>query len=131
MKKNIKLGLTAGLLVVLISSCSLTGTSMASRVDLFILDLNGTRSGIMDNIHPDAPGYNTANGSDYWNQGIWDPINKTFSISNIVESSGSISADFVYGGNPVTITLEMKNDGTLLGEDWKIWSCTVDGTQQF
>ncbi len=131
MRKKIILGVTAGLLILAISSCSLTGTSKDSRANLFILDLNGTRSGIMDNIHPDAPGYNTANGSDYWNLGVWDSTNIPFSISNIIESSDTITADFVYGVNTTTIVLEMKNDGTLLGDDWKIWSCTVGGTVQF
>ncbi len=103
---------------------------MASRADLFILDLNGTRSNILDNIHPDAPSYNTLDDV-VWNSGYWNPINKPFSISSIVESSDTITADFVYDGNSTTIVLEMKNDGTLLGDDWKIWSCTVGGTVQF
>ncbi len=132
MKKNIIFGLIIGIIIIAISSCSIfgVGTSMADRADLFIADLNGTRSGIMDNIHPDAPGYNTANGSNYWNLGVWET--KPFSISNINEGSDTLTANFVYGGNPSTIVLQMKDDGSFFGgEDWKIWSCSVGGIGQF
>jgi hypothetical protein len=131
MNRNIFFGVIIGLLIITISSCSLLGTSMADRASQFIADLNGTRSGIMENIHPDAPGYATANGSTYFDNGVW--ATKPFSISNIVETSDTLSASFSYGAAPTsTIVLKMKDAGDFFsGENWKIWSCTVGGGSQF
>ena len=130
MKRDIIFAIIIGLLIFAASSCSFMDTSMSDRADMFIADLNGTRSGIMDNIHLDAPGYNTANGSNYWNLGVW--ATKPFSISNISESSDTLTANFMYAGNPSTIILQMKDDGSFFGgEDWKIWSCTVGVQIQF
>ena len=114
---------------MIISSCSFLGTSISARATIFIGELNGNRSGIMESIHPDAPGYNTANGSNYWNLGVWGT--KPFSLSNITESSDSLTADFSYGSSSGIIILQMKNDGDLFGDNWKIWSCSVAGDDQF
>jgi len=134
MKRIIIFGLIVGIVSVGMSSCGLFGTSMADRVAIFEDDLNGSRANIIDNVHPDAPGYNTANSDTYWNGGgnVWDPLDKPFSITNVSEGSSSVSATFnsgvITGG---TISFDMKDDGGFMSEDWKIWSCSVGGTGQF
>ena len=135
MKRNIILGLVIVIIIIAISSCSIfgVGTTMTDRINSFENNLNGSRSNIIDNIHLDAPGYNTANNDNYWlTNDPWDPGNKPFSITNISESSSSVSASFHWGGTDTTIFFEMKDDGDFFsGEDWKIWSCSVNGSNQF
>ena len=133
MKKNIIFGLVIGLIILAISSCSIfgMGTSMSDRVGYFEDDLNGSRANIIDNVHPDAPGYNTLNDT-YWTNDPWASGNSPFSITNISEGSSSVSATFHWGITDTTIYFEMKDDGSFFGgEDWKIWSCSVGGTPQF
>ena len=136
MKRIIIFGLIVGIIFVGISSCSLMGTSMTDRIGMFEDDLNGSRANIMDNIHPDAPGYNTANIAGYWENPsyVWGSGDAPFSISNISEGSSSVSASFSSNTFPggTTIYFEMKDDGSFFGgEDWKIWSCTVNSVGQF
>jgi len=137
MKKNIFFGLIIGIIILAISSCSIfgVGTTMTDRINSFENNLNGSRANIIDNVHPDAPGYNTANSDAYWSDvnGTWDPVSNSFSITNTSESSSSISGTFTSKDfNSVLISFEMKDDGDFFsGENWKIWSCTVDSTNQF
>ena len=133
MKKNIIFGLIVGLIIIAISSCSIfgVGTSMSDRIGYFEDDLNGSRANIIDNIHTDAPSYNTLDDA-YWNTGYWVTGNKPFAITNISEGSSSVSASFHYGASDTTIYFEMKDDGSFFGgEDWKIWSCSVNSVSQF
>ena len=134
MKRIIIFGLIVGIISIGISSCGLLGTSMSDRVGIFEDDLNGSRSNIMDNIHPDAPGYDNANIAGYWESSayVWASEDQPFSITSISEGSSSIYATFnSQGFTDANIYLEMENDGGLFGDDWKIWSCTVGGTEQF
>ena len=135
MKRNIIFGLIIGLLIMAISSCGLAGTSMSDRIDYFEEDLNGSRANIFDNLHPDSDGYRQLDDT-YWSitDSTWDPAFKTFYIINISEGSSSVNATFKSLDYPagVDIYIDMKDDGDFFsGEDWKIWSCTVDGNPQF
>ena len=133
MKKNIFFGLIILLVILAVSSCSVfgVGTTMSDCIGSFEDDLNGSRANIFDNIHPDADASRTLDDT-YWETGVWKSEFKPFNISDISESSGSVSADFQYGVSVTTISFEMKDDGDFFGgEDWKIWSCTVGGTTQF
>ena len=135
MKKNIVFGIMIGFLILAISSCGLNKTTMADRVGYFEDDLNGSRTNIIDNIHSDAASYNTLD-YDYWhdNTNIWDPSKTPFIISNLVEGSSSITADFAYSGSTGnTIYFELKDDGDFFsGENWKLLSCSINsGSNQF
>ncbi len=138
MKENIIFGLVILLAIFAISSCSILGVgiSMTSRVAFFVANLNGSRENIIDNIDVNSPGYKKANTDSYWSDelGIWNPASKDFSITVIKETSSSLSGTFKSKDFPngTTILFEMKDDGDFLsGENWKIWSCTVDGIAQF
>lgn len=134
MKKNIIFGLIIGLLIIAISSCSLSGTSMADRIGYFEDALNGSRVNItVNNIHPDAPSYNTLDDTYWATIGVWPTVNQPFSISNLSEGSSSITADFAYSGSPSnTIYFEMEDNGSFFGgEDWLIWSCDINSINQF
>jgi len=134
MKKNIIFSLIIGLLIIVISSCGLAGTSMSDRINYFEDDLNGTRANIFDNLHPDSDGYRTLDDT-YWETGIWVSGDKLFSITNISEGSSSVTGDFNSEGvtlTDATVSFDMKDDGDFFsGENWKIMSCTVDGDSQF
>ena len=136
MRKNIVIGLITGLIVLAISSCSIfgMGTSMSDRIGYFVDDLNSSRANIFDNIHPDANASKTLDGT-YWETGIWVSGDQPFSITNIVEGSSSVTAVFNSGGitlTNATVSFEMKDDGSFFGgEDWKIWSCSVNSGSQF
>ena len=137
MKKNIIFILVIVIVAVGMSSCGLAGTSMSDRIGYFEDDLNGSRTNIIDNVHSDAPGYNTANSDLYWSDvdGTWDPVSNSFSITNTSEGSSSISGTFTATTDfpsGTSISFEMKDDGDFFsGENWKIWSCSVDGNPQF
>ncbi len=138
MNRKIIFGLVILLAILAVSSCSLlgVGTSMTDRIGFFVVDLNSSRANIIDNIHPDAPGYNTVNSDSYWSDesGTWDPVSNTFSITDITEGSDSVIGTFTSNdfSSGTTISFEMKDDGDFFsGENWKIWSCTVDGVAQF
>lgn len=135
MKKYIVFGLIIVLVIFAVSSCSIfgVGTTMSDRIGSFEKDLNGSRSNIFDNIHPDANASKTLDDT-YWEKGIWISAHKPFDISDISESSGSVTAVFTSGGYPggTGIFFKMKDDGDFFaGEDWKIWSCTVNDINQF
>ncbi len=133
MKKNIIFGLIILLVILAVSSCSIfgEGTTMTDRIEFFEDDLNGSRSNIIDNIHPDADNIDQLDDT-YWETGIWVSSNEEFKITDISEGSSSVKADFQYGGYDTTISFDMKDDGDFFsGEDWKILSCTVDDTDQF
>lgn len=136
MKKNIIFGLVILLAILAVSSCSIfgVGTSMSDRISSFEDDLNGSRANIFDNIHPEANASKTLDDT-YWETGIWVSGDKPFSITNKVEGSSSITAVFNSTGGTLTdasVSFEMKDDGDFFsGENWKIWSCTVDGVAQF
>ena len=102
---------------------------MSDRIGYFEDDLNGSRSNIIDNIHPDADAYNTLDDY-YWTQSPWTDTDDPFSITSISEGSSSVSAtftsDFYSGGT--SIYFEMKDEGDFFsGEDWKIMSINVAG----
>ncbi len=134
MKRNIIFSLIIGLLIIAISSCGLAGTSMKDRVSYFEDDLNGSRANIFDNIHPDANASKTLDDT-YWETGIWVSGDQLFLITNISESSSSVTGVFNSGGVLLTdaeVVFEMKDDGDFFsGEDWKIMSCVVNGGTQF
>lgn len=134
MRKNIILGLIVVLVIISISSCSIfgVGTSMSDRIGYFVDDLNGSRANIIDNIHPGAPSYNTIDDTT-WTLGYWVSTDSPFSITNISEGSSSVTAIFNSGGlTNATIYFEMKDDGSFFGgEDWKIWTCSINGGGQF
>jgi len=130
MKKNIIFGLVILLAILAVSSCSIfgVGTTMKDRVGLFVVDLNGSRANIIDNIHPDASSYNTLDDT-YWTQSPWTASDDPFSITITSEGSSSISGTFnsdTY--NNSTILIEMKDDGDFFsGENWKIMSINIAG----
>jgi len=136
MKKNIIYGLILIPAIIVISSCSIfgVGTSMTDRIGTFEDDLNGSRANIIDNIHPDAPSYNTLDDT-YWTTGIWTSGDQPFSITSITEGSSSVTAVFNSSGASLTnatVVFGMKDDGDFFsGENWKITSCTVNGGNQF
>ncbi|MCK5153763.1 MAG: hypothetical protein KAQ93_05330 [Spirochaetales bacterium] len=134
MKRNIIFTLIIGLSIIAISSCGLAGTSMSDRISYFEDDLNGSRTNIIDNIHPDASSYNTLNDT-FWTLGIWTSNDQLFSITSISEGSKSITAVFNSSGVTLTnaeVIFGMKDDGDFFsGEDWKIMSCVVNGGTQF
>ena len=134
MKRKLRVGLIILFAALAVSSCSLlgVGTTMTDRVGLFVVDLNGSRTNIIDNIHPDAASYNTLDAT-YWNTGTWDPNSNLFSITDITEGSDSVTAIFNSKDfTNATIVLNMKDAGDFFsGENWKIMSCTINGTSQF
>jgi len=130
MKKNLIFGLIIMLAVIAVSSCSLLGVgiTMADRVGFFVLDLNGSRANIIDNIHPDAGSYNQID-DNYWTESPWTSTDAPFSIVITSEGSSSISGTFNSGTyTNATIVIEMKDDGDFfIGADWKIMSINIAG----
>ena len=134
MKNKFLLGLITLLAVLAVSSCSLLGIgiTMSNRVVLFVADLNGSRTNIIDNLHPDASSYKTLD-DNYWTQSPWTSTDAPFKITITSEGSSSVSGTFNSNTyKDATIVFGMKDDGdSFSGENWKIMSCTINGTSQF
>ena len=136
MRKNLLFGLIILLVILVISSCSIfgVGTTMSDCIGSFEDDLNGSRANIFDNIHPDADASRTLDDT-YWETGIWVSGDKPFLITDISEGSSSVTAVFNSDGTTLTdatVFFKMKDNGDFFsGEDWKIWSCSVNSVGQF
>jgi hypothetical protein len=109
---------TAALLVLALQSCSLFGTSIDARLDMFEDDLNSAdRSGAYTNFHPDTEGYATADVLD----GFWPYALGSYAIYGRDISGDTVNATIEGSGGYVAkpIRFNMAKDGLF---DWKIMS---------
>ena len=133
MKRNIIFWSIIGLLVIAISSCSLSGTSIMDRIGFFEDDLNGSRSNIIDHFHPDAANYNNLDAT-YFDTGFLKTSWGDHTITGINVTGSTATGTLTYndnGAQTAPIVLVMRDDGDSKGENWKIYSITVDGVTQF
>lgn len=135
MRRIIKVGVRVaiGVAVLALVGCSgATGTSIGARIDSFESDLNGGRSSVWENFHPDSSAYTSRRDASTWSSDF--PTSESYTIN--ITSTGSDSAQGTitssqgyYSGD--NITFQMKNDPEddggfmfLAGEvdNWKILS---------
>jgi hypothetical protein len=110
--------ITAALLVLALESCTLFGTSIDDRLDMFEDDLNNAdRSGAYTNFHPDTEAYATAGVLD----GFWPYALGSYAIYDRDISGDSVTATIAGSGGYAarSIKFNMAKDGLF---DWKIMS---------
>ncbi|MDA3941394.1 MAG: hypothetical protein PF693_19155 [Spirochaetia bacterium] len=135
MYKKIVLVLTVFALVMIISSCgALLGNSIEERVQQFEIDLNGSRSSIIENFSSDCGNYNAMNIATYWsdNTSVFDDDYKTFNI--VIPSDPAETFTTTYSdnaGGPYNIKFYLVNEGDFFsGDNWKIRTIWVDDSVQ-
>jgi len=133
MKKKLIIGIIIGLVLYTISSCSFMGTSITDRIGYFIVDLNSSRTNIIDNFHDAANNYDNLD-ANYFEKGFLYISMGPHSITGISVSGSTVTGTLNYndgGAQSAPIILEMRDAGDIMGENWKIYSFTVDGATQF
>jgi hypothetical protein len=109
---------TVALLVLALQSCSLFGTSIDARLDMFAEDLNSAdRSGAYTNFHPDTEAFATAGVLD----GYWPYALGSYTIGDRNISGDTVNATIEGSGGyaATSIRFNMAKDGLA---DWKIMS---------
>ena len=125
MFKKISLVLLVTAIAIILSSCgALLGNSVEERVQQFEIDLNGTRSGMIDNFSTDCGSYNEMNIATYWsdNTSVFDDDYKDFNI--IIPSDPGDTFTTTYtdnAGGPYNIKFYLVNEGEFFtGDNWVI-----------
>jgi hypothetical protein len=118
---------TAVLLVLALQSCSLFGTSIDARIDMFVDDLNYTdRSSAYTNFHPDETSDYNALKEPTSTFDVWFDPGSFYDVYNRSESGDTVTADIdggIYSGTE--IIFYMAKDGLF---DWKIESIRLGGS---
>jgi hypothetical protein len=117
--------ITAALLILALQSCSLFGTSIDARIDMFEDDLNYDRSNLYTNLHPDETSdYDALKSPLAW--AGWFPTGSIpYDIYNRSESGDTVDATIAGDGYPARqIIFYMSKDGLF---DWKIESVWLEG----
>jgi len=137
MIKRISLILLAIAIVTIVSSCgALLGNSIEERVQQFETDLNGTRSGIIDNFSTDCASYNEMNIATYWsnNTSVFDDDYRNFNITIPNDPNDTFTTTYTdNAGGPYTIKFYLVNEGDFFsGDNWEIrtiWVTDMDNPQ--